>query len=590
MKKKLSILLMCAILAVAALMMFSCGLETQSQYSVLAPEEAADGYATLKKTYSISKDESVVTLGNSFFYTTNVSKNADNKVVSTTYALYSYKAGKIASETVKAADGRTAGDIANVYVYSNGNVAFFAKTFVKESLSQKFDNTTGKYKWETSYTSDPTNSKATAYDVYGNAFLEFAPEFDVNSGDSFASMFQNTSSVGDDTYMFYDKKIYKCDKYGKIELYKDTTASGIDVVALKNNGTLEETTDGYVSIQSISGGKCFIFFDKDFKLLNTIEYDYTEDVKVSTYVLANGNILIERRTELGNTDEGDRKEYGDETGNVIGTAYDYEIYNVAENDFDSVSFGDYMIDNVTVIKADNKKVDATKVTNLVTAYDLDDGFKYSKPYTFAMDNNGEFLFEIDIKREVKSAKMISSDVVLVKLPYATQLVKAADGTVIATIDSDYEYMTANYFVYDDKIVDFNGQTAFEIPKAYTIIGATEDADIVAFSTVGAKGTEYYIWKDGTNSKIENCSGLTLGSFYYKTVVDTKKVDENTAYESVNYSTTTYYSLDGKVLFSYANNAPDATTTVEVQVKGDVIIQKVTTNGTENTTTNIYFVK
>jgi len=594
MKKKISVILMCAVMLVVLLMLFSCSeIEKQSAYGLLSAPKEEEGAISLKKTFEMNENEKIISDYDNFFLTREYLYDNDNQLAETVYRFYTLKGGFIKEERVKPnANLASAKDVYGVNLYTSNGVALLAKTYCKyqEDYDYGYNPDIGDYEWLDGYVQDERNSSVTAYDIYGNAFLTFEPDFkvDVDSSTNFelhlllvpSASYEETES----DYLYYEKKIYKREDNGRVALYKDLKESGIDVVQLNNSGNITETDGGYVfterqdsyNYDSIS----IIFFDKDFNYMNTFEYSNTSNENVRMSVLANGNVFINKTRELGSTGSGDYKDFSYYSGDEFGYECEYEIYIASTGELVTASVpSGYVIYSVSAMDDEDGEYDSELVPNLATARKIEDGFINNKVLYFAMDNDGNFLFEIDMLRQARTMKKISDDVVMVELPYAYQLYKT-NGAFIGAFDKEDATFTKSYIVYDDKILDFNLETVFKVPDNYTI-EEIYDQDVVIFSADEADGTKYYKWSS-TGKKSIQCDELYSNSDFYYTVTSDIVPDEFGGEKEVN--TYKYYSANGKELFSYDDSK--GIDSVEVERQGDAVIQII---NNENTSTfNVYY--
>ena len=408
--------------------------------------------------------------------------------------------------------------------------------------------------YEGKYIEDPYNSEVTVYDEYGNKLLEFEPEFAVYADNSYNYNFDYVFSLFTFCGMncaYYDEKLFEITEKGETKLIKDFADSAFDFNNMRNEGTFTDAGDYYIYRNYYTSSRVYTYFDKSFNYVNTFTYFYTHNEEIEGFVIfPNGNIFINKLENLGkNSKDYDVKYLNEYTGEYNYYACKYELYNASTGEISSVEAPDgYVISNVSV----NHEFDSEKAIAYVVAYAVIDGNVSNEPKYFFMDNDGKFVVEIKIPHDAIDFYRLSDDRVVVELPYVSYLYKN-DGTKVGAIDTSYDYLTSSYIVYEDKILNMNLETVFEIPEDYEFEEIYADFDTIFFvkEELDENGDEYDVlikW-NGTSTVIDGDDFYFMDMVYY---IEKEKivVDEN-GNEDDEY-TVTLYSLDGTELFTISS--------------------------------------
>ena len=562
MKKRILALLLATIMCLSCMALFACQkekpVEEKPFYDYVAPLAEKEQAVKLQKTIVLADNEVMRYDDGKFFVTTEkVYNEFTNEYSSTVYRLYSFKAGKIAEQTIRPYDKSLSTEQPyglNVY-YADG-YAFVAKTYGEydEEYSLEWNEELGDYVYEGKYIEDPYNSEVTVYDEYGNKLLEFEPEFAVYADNSYNYNFDYVFSLFTFCGMncaYYDEKLFEITEKGETKLIKDFADSAFDFNNMRNEGTFTDAGDYYIYRNYYTSSRVYTYFDKSFNYVNTFTYFYTHNEEIEGFVIfPNGNIFINKLENLGkNSKDYDVKYLNEYTGEYNYYACKYELYNASTGEISSVEAPDgYVISNVSV----NHEFDSEKAIAYVVAYAVIDGNVSNEPKYFFMDNDGKFVVEIKIPHDAIDFYRLSDDRVVVELPYVSYLYKN-DGTKVGAIDTSYDYLTSSYIVYEDKILNMNLETVFEIPEDYEFEEIYADFDTIFFvkEELDENGDEYDVlikW-NGTSTVIDGDDFYFMDMVYY---IEKEKivVDEN-GNEDDEY-TVTLYSLDGTELFTISS--------------------------------------
>ncbi len=564
MKKRILALLLCIIMCASLMSLVACKkerpIEEKPFYDYVEALDEKEEAVKLQETIVISDDERSGYEGGYFFTTYERVTNEDTgDLIKTIYRLYSYKAGKIAEETVRPYDKTLTGEqIYGVNVYFYDGYAFVAKTYgeYEEEYSYQWDSEANDYVWVGKYVEDPYNCDVTVFDPYGNKVMDFEPDFAVSSSSSYNYSFDSVFSfytVGEKRCAYYEDKLFEVTEEGETKLLKNFEDATFDFVDLMSKGSFIETENFYIYITSYTSSNVYTYFDKEFNYSKTFTYFYTDNEQVGdTVILPNGNIFIMKSEFLGNNDKDyDIKTVHPYTGEFVYTRCIYELYNASTGEITEVEIPDGMIIDY-IETAEYADFDPDKAVAYVEANMVIDGNVYNEPRYFFMDNDANFVAEIKIPHDVVDYYRVSDDAVVVELPYIAYLYKN-DGTQIGTIDTSYEYKTASYFVYEDKILNMNLETVFTIPEEYEIEEIYEDFDTIIFVTEdededGNEIDVYYKW-NGSATKLACDDFYGLSSVYMIGIKETIEDEEGNETTKI---TTKIYALDGTELITFTS--------------------------------------
>ena len=601
MKKRILALLLCVAMCVSMVSLFACKkerpIEEKPFYDYVEPLDEKDEAIKLQETIVISDEENPGNDSGYFFTTYQRVENEDTgDLIKTIYRLYSYKAGKIGEEIVKPYDKTLEGEqVYGVNVYYADGYAFVAKVYgeYNEKYTQIWDSELGDYVWEGKFVEDPYNCDVTVFDPYGNKVMDFEPDFAVYSGSSYNYYFDNVFSsytVGEKNCVYYEDKLFEITEDGETKLLKNFEDATFDFVNLMSNGSFTETDSFYV-YKSYGSSNVYTYFDKEFNYSKTFTYFYTENENMAnSVILPNGNIFIMKSEFLGNNDKDyDIKTVHPYTGELVYTRCIYELYNAASGELTEVEIPDGMVID-SVDAPDDNGFDADKAIAYVEANKIVDGNIYNEPRYFFMDNDANFVAEIKIPHDAIDFYRVSDDAVVVELPYIAYLYKN-DGTLVGTIDTSYEYVTASYIVYEDKILNMNLEKVYDIPEDYETEKVFYDFDTIFFSTEGEDedGNEidvYYKW-NGTATKLV-CDDFDYESNMYMITTE-RTVEDEDGNEQTEY-TTKVYAADGTELFTIES---DDGKYYDYDTIGDafvLLIEEENEDGDITETMKVYFAK
>ena len=601
MKKRIFALALCIITCLSVFALASCSDDEGSKgiHEILAPLEETRGPIKLQQTFEVlSGDEYFIdqdTSGGFLFTKEVVSNDETGSIIKSIYRLYSVRSGLIAEESVKPYDKTDSSDqVYDIAVYYSNKCAFLVKAYGEyiEEASKEYNYETGKYEWKGAFVQDASNCQVSVYDVYGNAFLSFEPDFDIDLATGYGYWAQTLFGISGE-YMYYDKKVYKVEDNGEIKLFKDLSSLANDIKSLNLRGRFIEAGDKYIYVPNNSSNYTYVYFDNNFNYLRTFNYHYNSNERIEGFeILANGNIFITKNESLGKKKKGyDYKTVSSYSGETLYYKVSYELYDASADKFIDVKAPKGFIISEVEGNLDKDSYDESIVRNIATLNAVDDGYVSSQEKYFAMDNNGEMIYEIERADDILEVERVSANAVVVMLPYATNLYY--NNKLVGSFDSEgVEYWTNSYIVYEDKILDYSLKEVYKIEDDYRILYVYDEQDLIIFATVeedeenGGEKNVYYAWKSGDISKID-CDSLQAGpSFYQTTKTTTEEVEsQNGQKEEKEIVTVTYYSASGEELFSYDNK--DENVYTSTNILGGVLVKitsekKEKSNGTEET--------
>jgi hypothetical protein len=603
MKKRILAFILCAIMCLSCASFIACDkerpIEEKPFYDYVEALDEKDEAFKLQQTFVIS-DKEIPGNDGGYFFTTyqRVLDENSGDLLKTVYRLYSYKAGKVGEEIVKPYDENVDGEqVYGINVYYADGYAFVAKVYGEydeyyDEIYQ-YNEETDQYEWVWvgKFVEDPYNCEVTVYDEYGNKVMDFEPSFAVSSSSSYNYNFDSVFSfytVGGKRCAYYDNKLFEITEKGETKLLKNFEGTSIDFNNLIVNGSFIDADSFYVYRSNSLSSNVYTYFDKEFNYLKTFTYFNTDNVQsIDNIILPNGNIFFMKSEFLGNNDKDyDIKTVHPYTGELVYTRCIYELYNASTGELNEIEIPEGIIIN-DVTLAENAGFDANKAVAFVEANKIIDGNVYNEPLYFFMDNNASFIAEIKIPHDAIDYYRVFDNAVIVELPFVSFLYKN-DGTKIGAIDTSYLYTTASYFVYEDKIVNMNLETVFEIPEDYDMVKIYKDFDTIFFSTESEdeEGNEievYYKW-NGTATKLD-CDDFDYESEIYILEFEETIEDENG--ERVKY-TSKVYAPNGAELFTITS---EDEADYDYEVLADAFVLTVQTEDEEGkitTTYKVYF--